>query len=124
MRIIRKVNRSSLHARLLTSLSPKCVYARPAERTSSQLDFQPPETGPDVFRTMNRAALQKQLGRKIRAMRQGRGLSAEAFAEMCRITPIKLWDIEHGHVNPALSTLVRISRQLNVTLAGLLRRIH
>jgi transcriptional regulator with XRE-family HTH domain len=73
---------------------------------------------------MNRAALQKQLGRKIRAMRQGRGLSAEAFAEMCRITPIKLWDIEHGHVNPALSTLVRISRQLNVTLAGLLRRIH
>src|SRR5215472_18603810 len=73
---------------------------------------------------MNRIAAQRQLGRKIRTMRQSRGLTQEAFARMCGITAGRMWKLENGRVNATLATLVRISNQLETQPAELLRGIH
>ena len=75
-------------------------------------------------KTMNRIAAQRQLGRKIRTMRQSRGLTQEAFARMCGITAGRMWKLENGRVNATLATLIRISNQLETQPAELLRGIH
>ena len=75
-------------------------------------------------KNMNRIAAQRQLGRKIRTMRQSRGLTQEAFARMCGITAGRMWKLENGRVNATLATLIRISNQLETQPAELLRGIH
>jgi transcriptional regulator with XRE-family HTH domain len=76
------------------------------------------------FPNMNRIAIQRQLGRKIRKVRQSKGLTREALATMCRIKPGKIWNIENGRVNPTLATLARISKRLGTKLGELLKGIQ
>lgn len=73
---------------------------------------------------MSRIANQKLLGRKIRKLRQRKNLRREAFGEMCGIKAVKMWKIESGEVNPSLSTLVRLSKELDTNLASLLKGIR
>lgn len=72
---------------------------------------------------MNRIAMQRRLGRKIRDIRKRKRLSQIQLARLCRLTIIRLWMIENGWVNLTLSTLVRLSRHLDLTVAELVRGI-
>src|SRR5215467_13519207 len=108
--MIRSVKRSGLAGTLA---------AGPANwRTSAQLDLNLRMAG-HFSKIMNRIAAQRQLGRKIRTMRQSRGLTQEAFARMCGITAGRMWKLENGRVNATLATLIRISNQLETQPAEL-----
>lgn len=72
---------------------------------------------------MNRIAMQRRLGRKIRDIRKSRGLSQAQLARLCQLAPVRLWIIENGLVNLTLSTLVHLSRHLDLTVAELVRGI-
>ena len=73
---------------------------------------------------MKRIAAQRMLGRAIRQMRQSRGLSRPELARMCGLTSMKMWRIENGRVNPMMSTLLRLSRQLDTTIEDLVKGIE
>ena len=65
---------------------------------------QPPE--PDV-------------GRRIRALRQRRGLTQRALADACGLSANAVGLIERGETSPSVSTLHRLALALNVSLAEL-----
>jgi ribosome-binding protein aMBF1 (putative translation factor) len=61
-----------------------------------------------------------ELGRRIRARREGLGISRGALARRCGVYALFLKDIEEGLEVPELITLYRIGNVLNVSLAELL----
>ena len=79
-----------------------------------------------TMKTRNTRALQsahKALGERIRKLRQAKGLSQAAFAEMCGIGPRYIARIEQGESNLPFSVLTKIAKNLKVTVFSLLKGI-
>jgi transcriptional regulator with XRE-family HTH domain len=58
--------------------------------------------------------LQRVVGRNLRAYREKRGLSQEAFAEVLRVHRTYMGGVERGERNLTLQTVERIAGQLDV----------
>lgn len=61
----------------------------------------------------------RQIGVRIRALRQSRNLSGKELAERARITPQSLSRIEHGHHDVVFTTLQRILAAMGCSLKDL-----
>lgn len=62
------------------------------------------------------------LGRRLRALRQSRGLSLDALATRAGMSKTGIWDIEKGKHEPMAWTLVTLANVLGVTTDYLLLR--
>lgn len=69
-------------------------------------------------RAMAAGAL-KRLGRKIRRLREERGLTLTQLANQCRMKVPQLEHIETGDINLQVSRIIRIAKHLEVTIAEL-----
>ena len=58
------------------------------------------------------------VGSKVRAWRQERGLSLRALAELCDLSPNTISLIERGSTSPCVSTLHRLATALQVPIAS------
>ena len=68
--------------------------------------------------------INKQLGYRIRYLRQQKGLSIESLALEAEINRNYLGDLERGMRNPTVVVLNRIARALKVDLAVLFEGIR
>lgn len=68
--------------------------------------------------------VKKQLGMRIRYLRQRKGMSIEDLALECNINRNYLSDLERGTRNPSIEILSRLSFGLNVSLEELFRGIQ
>ncbi|MGN6276115.1 MAG: helix-turn-helix domain-containing protein [Solirubrobacterales bacterium] len=66
--------------------------------------------------------LQRTIGRNLRAYRQARGLSQEAFAEILGVHRTYMGGIERGERNLTLRSVERIAEQLDEDPLSLLRQ--
>ena len=66
--------------------------------------------------------LAREVGAKIKYLRQKRGLSQEALALSCDMNPAFLGHVERGMRSPTLNTLQRICDGLGITLTELTKR--
>jgi transcriptional regulator with XRE-family HTH domain len=62
-------------------------------------------------------------GRKVRKLRQAKGLSQEAFAAECGMDRTYMGGIERGERNVALRNIELIARTLGVTLSELMKSV-
>jgi transcriptional regulator with XRE-family HTH domain len=67
--------------------------------------------------------VQKALGARIRELRLKKGWSQEEFADNCGIHRSHMGEIERGETNLTLSTLLVISKQLEVSISALFKGI-
>jgi transcriptional regulator with XRE-family HTH domain len=65
--------------------------------------------------------LQRRVGRSLRAYRQVRGLSQEAFADVLGVHRTYMGGIERGERNLTLKSLERIAAQLDLDPLALLQ---
>lgn len=56
------------------------------------------------------------IGKRIKELRKGKGLTQEKLAEMSGIEPSNISHIERGATKPSLPTLIAIANALGVTL--------
>ena len=68
--------------------------------------------------------INKQLGYRIRYLRQNKGLSIEALALEAEINRNYLGDLERGTRNPTLIILNKIAKALDVDLSTLFEGIR
>ena len=68
--------------------------------------------------------INKQLGYRIRYLRQNKGLSIEALALEAEINRNYLGDLERGTRNPTMAVLAKIARGLGIDLAVLFEGIR
>ena len=68
--------------------------------------------------------INKQLGYRIRYLRQQKGMSIEALALEAEINRNYLGDLERGTRNPTMAVLVKIARALSIDLAVLFEGIR
>lgn len=66
--------------------------------------------------------LQRTIGRNLRAYRQARGLSQEAFAEVLGVHRTYMGGIERGERNLTLRSVERIAEQIDEDPLSLLRQ--
>ena len=66
---------------------------------------------------------QKKLGKRIRELREKKGISQEAFAHLCDLNRVHMSDIERGLVNLTIATLAKIAENLETSGAALLKGI-
>jgi transcriptional regulator with XRE-family HTH domain len=64
--------------------------------------------------------LQRRLGANMRAERQARGLSQEAFADVLGVHRTYMGGLERGERNVTLQTIERLAERLGVDPASLL----
>src|SRR5665213_2009028 len=64
------------------------------------------------------------LGKTIRLLRQGRGLSQESFAEVCGLHRTYICDVERGVRNVTIGTLLKIAHGLGTTVSELTRHLE
>lgn len=63
----------------------------------------------------------KKLGEKIRSIRKKKELTQEKLAELAKIDPKSIIEIENGkRKNPTLKTINKIARVLEVSISDLL----
>lgn len=77
------------------------------------------EQSEDGLANLRREA-QKGVGIRIRAMREAKGWPQDVLARKCGICPGSLGEIERGHKNFRLLTLLLITKGLETTIADLL----
>ncbi len=65
--------------------------------------------------------LQRNIGRNLRAYRQARGLSQEAFAEVLGVHRTYMGGIERGERNLTLQSVERIAARIETDPLSLLR---
>jgi len=65
----------------------------------------------------------RQMGERIRHLRQERGFTQEAFADASEIHRSHLGEIERGEVDVSLTTLIKIGYGLQMPISSLLRDI-
>ena len=63
--------------------------------------------------------LRAPFGRRVRALREARGLSQEKLAELANLHWTFLSGIERGRRNPGLNTLARLATALKTPLSSL-----
>lgn len=68
-------------------------------------------------------SVQKALGARIRELRLKKEWSQEEFADRCGIHRSHMGEIERGETNLTLSTLLIISKQLDVSISALFKGI-
>ena len=61
------------------------------------------------------------LGRNIKALRDAKGLSQNELSQRCELPRSTLAYLESGEANPALTTLIRVSKGLGVSIEELLK---
>ncbi len=66
--------------------------------------------------------LQRTIGRNLRAYRQARGLSQEAFADVLGAHRTYMGGIERGERNPSLTNILKLAAALEVDLSELAAR--
>jgi transcriptional regulator with XRE-family HTH domain len=66
--------------------------------------------------------LQRTFGRNLRAYRQARGLSQEAFAEILEVHRTYMGGVERGERNLTLQTVERLAKQIDEDPLSLLRQ--
>lgn len=66
--------------------------------------------------------LQRRVGDNLRAYREGRGLSQEAFAEVLDVHRTYMGSVERGERNLTLRSLERIADELSIDPLDLLAR--
>lgn len=64
---------------------------------------------------------QKELGARIRAIRESLNLTQEQLAEKANLHPIHIGRCERGEVNISVSALVRIANALGISPADVLK---
>lgn len=64
---------------------------------------------------LNKETVNREMGQRIRSLREDMGLSREAFAERCDISPSFLSAIETGQKGLTCYTLYKICSQMNVS---------
>lgn len=64
------------------------------------------------------------VGRRLREVRMGRGLSIRALAEQCELNVNTLSLIENGHTSPSVSTLQVIAQTLQVPISTFFETNH
>jgi transcriptional regulator with XRE-family HTH domain len=79
-----------------------------------------PQDDTPTGRRDDRATLLRRLGAALRQSRQQVGLSQPALAARTGLHPTYISQIEHGHRNLSVLSLVRIAAALGVTVATLL----
>lgn len=62
----------------------------------------------------------KKLGERIKKLRKEKGLTQEKLAELAKVDPKSIIEIENGKRNPTLRTLNKVSLALKVPLENLL----
>ncbi|PZR99100.1 MAG: XRE family transcriptional regulator [Candidatus Nephthysia bennettiae] len=65
--------------------------------------------------------LQRAVGQNLRAYRQARGLSQEAFADMVGVHRTYMGGLERGERNLTLKSVERVAAKINVDPLELLR---
>lgn len=68
-------------------------------------------------------SLAESLGARIRFYRKQKGISQEKLAELCRLHPSYVGQIERGEKNITVEILRRLSLGLNISMAELLQDI-
>jgi len=67
-----------------------------------------------------KTAIYKKLGEEIRKLRKERNLTQEKLAELTKIDPKSIVDIETGKRNPTLKTITKIAQALKAAIVNLL----
>ncbi len=62
--------------------------------------------------------IQKWVGKRIRALRQQKGISQEGLADLCGINRSHMGKIERGEVNLGVLTLFTITEKLGIALTA------
>jgi len=63
--------------------------------------------------------LLKKFGKKLKKLRTDRKMSTREFADTAEIAHSQVWILETGRSNPTLTTLLAITKALNVSLDDL-----
>lgn len=66
------------------------------------------------------ATIYKKLGGKVRKYRKQQGLTQEKLAELARIDPKSIIQIENGKRNPTLKTIRKIATSLKIKLSTII----
>lgn len=69
-------------------------------------------------------SLAGQVGKNMRLLREARGLSQEAFADLCGLHRTYLSGVERGTRNPTLAVIERIARALQVPAIDLFMEVR
>lgn len=64
----------------------------------------------------------KRVGKRIRELRNIKGPSQEALADLADFERAYFWKLENGKVNCTLETLVRVAEALEVDIAELFQK--
>ena len=72
---------------------------------------------------MQAPGYRKQLGERIRRLRDQKGWSQEEFAATCSVNRSYMGRIERGELNLTLDTLEKIAKGLDVSVSALLKGI-
>jgi len=67
----------------------------------------------------NMADIKTKFGAKVRKLRLARGLSQEAFADICGLHRTYIGAIERGERNVSLENIEKIAKALGVSIASL-----
>lgn len=67
---------------------------------------------------------EKELGKRIRRLRNERGLTQERLAEAANLSVDTVRRLERGRFSPSFATLRKISRGLGVSVIGLISTEH
>ena len=65
------------------------------------------------------ADIKIKFGAKVRKLRQAKGLSQEAFADICGLHRTYVGAIERGERNVSLENIEKIARALGISIASL-----
>jgi len=68
---------------------------------------------------LNKGAIKKKLGKRIKKLREDQGLTIEKLAYENDMAKGNLSEIEKGLIDPKISTLNRIASGLNVSIKNL-----
>jgi transcriptional regulator with XRE-family HTH domain len=71
----------------------------------------------------NQQSIQKEIGARIRELRTKKQLSQEGFADLCGINRSHMGEIERGETNISLSTLLVVTKKLDVSISSLFKGI-
>jgi transcriptional regulator with XRE-family HTH domain len=68
---------------------------------------------------LTRTKVAKKLAKRLRQLRENKGLSQEGFALQANLGRSYYWRLEQGQINVTLETLVRLSNTLHIEIADL-----
>jgi DNA-binding XRE family transcriptional regulator len=62
----------------------------------------------------------RDFGLNLKRLREGRNMTTREFADLANIALSQVWTLESGKGDPSLTTLIAISKCLNVTIQDLI----